>query len=95
MRQRFHHDRASDISGETERLQSLSTTTVRHGIGHIRYSLTSLSDRTTPDHLVGQRIDRDKAISVLKSGIDLRSIARWPDPMWQFTDRNRHISMPV
>jgi hypothetical protein len=80
-----HKIEMSGISGHTQRLQFLSAIAFRHSIGHICYSLTRLSDRTTPDHLVGQRIDSDKAISVLKSSIDPSSIPRRPDP----TDRNR------
>src|SRR5215469_18668104 len=78
----------SRISGQTQRLQSLSAIAFRHSIGHISHSLTSLSDRTTPDHLVGQSIDRDKVISVLKQDIDPRSIPRRPESMRQITDRN-------
>src|SRR5215469_2248385 len=78
----------SGISGHTQRLQSLSAIAFRDSIGHISHSLTSLSDWTCPDHLVGQRIDRYKAISVLKQDIDPRSITRRPEPMRQITDGN-------
>src|SRR5262249_36132211 len=78
----------SRISGHTQRLQSLSAIAFRHSIGHISHSLTSLSDGTSPDHLVGQRIDHDNAISVVKQDIEPRSIPRRPEPMRQITDRN-------
>src|SRR5260370_33478000 len=76
------------LLGYTERLESLRASAARHGVGHIHDSLTSLTDGAGRDHLVGQRIDRDKAISVLQSDIDPCSIPGRPDPMWQVADRN-------
>ena len=83
-----HKGEMSDISGDTKWLQSVSAIAFWHRIGHIRYSLRRLANWTSRNHFVSERIDRDKAISVLKPDIDLRSIARRPDPMRQFADRN-------
>ena len=76
------------LLGDAQRHESLRASAAGHGIGHIRDRLTPLADRARRHHLVGQRIDGDQAISVLKPDIDPCSIAGWPDPMRQRADRN-------